>query len=97
MEILFENDDLIAVNKTEYVHVEAGPEGGDSLERRVREMLASRQAEGGERQRRQPFGMSENGRRYKKGLVLRANIAGLGKTRVLHVGHLFLSQRQCRV
>jgi 23S rRNA pseudouridine1911/1915/1917 synthase len=44
VDILFENDEFIAVNKTEYIRVEAGPGGGDSLENKVREFLAARQA-----------------------------------------------------
>jgi 23S rRNA pseudouridine1911/1915/1917 synthase len=42
MIILFENDDFIAVNKTEYIRVEAGPEKGASLESEARKTLAAR-------------------------------------------------------
>jgi 23S rRNA pseudouridine1911/1915/1917 synthase len=42
--ILFENDSFIAVNKTEYIRVEAGPSGGVSLEGKTAALLAGRQA-----------------------------------------------------
>ena len=54
MDILFENTDIIAINKTEYIRVEAGPDGSGSLEYKVREMLASRQAENAEAENPSP-------------------------------------------
>ncbi|MDR1931634.1 MAG: RNA pseudouridine synthase [Spirochaetales bacterium] len=42
MQLIFENDSLIAVNKTEYIPVAAGVRGGDSLQKRVEEFLAAR-------------------------------------------------------
>jgi 23S rRNA pseudouridine1911/1915/1917 synthase len=53
--ILFENDSLIAVNKTRYIRVQAGRSGGSSLEEETAALLAARQAVSGAAAERKPF------------------------------------------